>query len=127
MVHRAHESIKDVHELLTLQVPPEDIKELSSSVGELLTCMQGHWTAVDQAFAAFKQDEVCTASVYLTYKHTSICDRLITCALALAGTIQFSQARDKICNAVYSGFGKQVHPNFYPMSQSSFLQASYCT
>ena len=47
MVHSARETIKDVHEMLTLQVPPEEIKELSSSVGELLICMEGHWTAVN--------------------------------------------------------------------------------
>ena len=58
MVHRIHSSIKDVHELLTLQVPPEDIEELSSLVTSLLTSLESHYTAVDQALGAFRQAEV---------------------------------------------------------------------
>lgn len=49
MVHQAHESIKDVHELFMLQVPSEDIEELSTSITGLLTSTRCHCTAVDQA------------------------------------------------------------------------------
>ncbi|XP_066346836.1 uncharacterized protein [Miscanthus floridulus] len=61
MVHQAHESIKDVHELFTLQVPPEDIEELSTSITGLLTSTRSHCTAVDQALETFRQHEVCEA------------------------------------------------------------------
>ena len=63
MVHQALESIKDVHELLTLQVPPDDIEELSISVSGLLASIQGHCADVDLSFERFKKDEVCTALV----------------------------------------------------------------
>lgn len=124
MIHSTHESIKDVHEMLTLQVPREEIEELSSSVGDLLSCIEGHWTAVNQVFTAFKQDEVCTASVYHTYRHTSVCDRLITCALGLAGTIQFSQAGDKVCKVIYSSFGEQVQSISIPCHSHHFYRFS---
>ena len=65
MMHRARESIKDVHEMLTLQAPREDIEDLNDSVGELLTSIKGHCTTVDRALAAFRHYEVRTSSIYL--------------------------------------------------------------
>lgn len=54
MVHRAHESIKDVHEILKLQVPPQDIQALNALVDGLLAIIEGYCTAMDRAVAAFR-------------------------------------------------------------------------
>lgn len=106
MVHQAHESIKDVHELFTLQVPPEDIEELSTSITGLLTSTRSHCTAVDQALETFRQHEVRETSVYLPYKHMNVYVDLIACTLALPRAIQVCEARDEVCRSIYAGFDK---------------------
>jgi hypothetical protein len=97
MVHRIYKDLGSTHMHLLQRVPTGIVDDLNALVLVLLTWLQAHCAAADEALSHFRQDKVRTPLLYLPFNHICAYTRSVTYTACSAASIHEHQATDEVC------------------------------